>query len=103
VWVLWVFCAWSTVFRGGRLQSDEFPEAKETKVFTGLDVSLVRERNAGLLREVQSDRLGEGPRQDRWRSLGPRRPIGAPLPRGFAALFTGLGPAGRKGAMPKDA
>ncbi len=95
--------AWAAVSWDGRLQSDEFPEAKETKVFTGLDVSLVRERNAGLLREVQGDRLGARPRQDRWRSSGPRRTIGTPPPRGFAALFTGLRPAGRKGAMPKDA
>ena len=72
-------------------------------MFTGLDVSLVRGRNAELLREVQGDRVGERPRQGRWRSLGPRRTIGAPLLRGFAAPFTGLGPAGRKGAMPKDA
>jgi hypothetical protein len=72
-------------------------------MFTGLDVSLVRERNAGLLRELSANRLGERPRASRGRRPDKRRTIGAPMLRGFAAMFMGLGRAGRKGAIPKDA
>ena len=46
---------------------ESFPEAKEPKVFTSLDVSLVCERNAELLWEVKAERLGQRLRADRGR------------------------------------
>jgi hypothetical protein len=53
-------------------------------MFTGLDVSLVRERNEWLLRKVQADRLGERQRANRGSRPGWRQTVGALMARGFA-------------------
>ena len=82
---------------------ESFPAAKETEVFTSLDVSLVRERNAGLLWEVKAERLGQRLRADRGRQPGWRRTVSTLMARGFATPPLRLGRDGRKGVRLKDA
>lgn len=72
-------------------------------MFTSLDVPLVRERNAGLLREVKAERLGQRPRADRGRRPGWRRTVSTLMARGFATLPLRLGRDCRKGVRLKDA
>ena len=73
-------------------------------MFTSLDVSLVRERNGRLLREVQAYRLGGGSRARRGRRTGSSwRTVGASVARAFASPFARPGRTGRKGVGLGDA
>ena len=60
-------------------------------MFQEIALSLVRERNAGLLREVNAERLRKRLRTNRELRTGSRRTIGAPFLRGLAFAFARLG------------
>lgn len=57
-------------------------------MFTSIEISLVRERNERLLREIDADRLGRRPRATRGGGARPRR---------FAFPFGRLARADAKG------
>ena len=66
-------------------------------MFTSIDVSVVRERNAGLLRETSADRLERRLLANRGPRPGSRRAVGAFLPRRFAFPSARLGRTGGEG------
>ena len=75
-------------------------------MFTSLDLSLVRERNERLLREVDAQRPRTRLRANRDRETRPggsRRTIAAFLPRGFASTLARSGRTGGEGVGPKSA
>jgi hypothetical protein len=71
-------------------------------MFTGLDVSLAREHNAGLLRESSAYRLGTLPRSNRESRHGRRRAVIDLVSRGFATPSASGGLAVGEETMPKE-
>lgn len=70
---------------------------------TSIDVSLVRERNERMLREVNANRLEKRLRANREPRFGWWRTIGTYLTQTFALPFAGFGRAGGRGVRPADA
>lgn len=66
-------------------------------MFTSIEVSLVRERNERLRREVDTDRIGGSLRAGRGSWTGSHRTARDSWPRRFASLSGRLWRAGMKG------
>ena len=75
-------------------------------MFTSLDLSLVRERNERMLRQVDAQRLGARLRANGGRETRPggsRRTTAAFLPRWSASTLARSGRTGGEGVRPKGA